>query len=215
MVTGAARDCDHHCARTGPGAGRSSSPGLAGSLGVAEQRPATHDTGRNQRPATRDPERSRPGPGGTTPGSFCGRTAAQARPARLGHYCVCLSECSASGCCALPATVVHAASGGRSAPRFRVSHHCTRLSSLSASEINGYCAYPAVAARAAPQVSKPATTLCRSAEASALNVQHHSLSHVDIFSSSSRAAAATAFLLETMYTSFSVVACASLLRTSV
>jgi hypothetical protein len=55
--------------------------GLAGtgSLGVAEQRPATRDPGRNQRPATRDPARPRPGPGGTAPGSLCGRAAAQAR----------------------------------------------------------------------------------------------------------------------------------------
>ncbi len=34
---------------------------LAGSLGVADQRPATCDPGRNQRPSTRDPERPRPG----------------------------------------------------------------------------------------------------------------------------------------------------------
>jgi hypothetical protein len=37
--------------------------GLAGSLGVADQRPATRDPGRNQRPAPRDPERPRLHPG--------------------------------------------------------------------------------------------------------------------------------------------------------
>ena len=38
-------------------------PGLAGSRGVADLRPATRDPGRNQRPAPRDPERPGPRPG--------------------------------------------------------------------------------------------------------------------------------------------------------
>ena len=48
-------------------------PGLAGSRGVADPRPATCDPGRNQRPATRDPDR--PGPPGP----------ARTYPVRPGH----------------------------------------------------------------------------------------------------------------------------------
>ena len=42
------------------GIGTQPSPGLAGSHGVADLRPATRDPGQNLRPATRDPVR--PGP---------------------------------------------------------------------------------------------------------------------------------------------------------
>jgi hypothetical protein len=55
--------------------------GLAGSLRVADQRPATRDPGQNQRPATCDPERPRPGHDAwVTP--LPGRCPGQPGPAR-------------------------------------------------------------------------------------------------------------------------------------
>ena len=83
--------------------------GLAGSRGVADQRPAN-----------RDPERPRPG----HDARFTrGRALALARPARLRHHCARLSAQSVvgdKGYCAYPAAALRAALPSRAVARATV-----------------------------------------------------------------------------------------------
>ena len=60
-------------------------PGLAGSRGVADQRPATRD-----RPWSKSAPRA-PRPRATPPRFTLGRAVTVARPARIGHHCARLS----------------------------------------------------------------------------------------------------------------------------
>ncbi len=82
---------------------------MAGSLGVADQRPAT-----------RDPKRPRPGHDARV---TRGRALALAHPARLGHHCARLSAQSVvgnNGYCAYPAAALRAELPSRAVARAMV-----------------------------------------------------------------------------------------------